>query len=147
MCFPWDIIWAYARVQIKHALSISSDPRAAVGTNTHSHTHFAMYAWMFFYAWYVIYVKCRWELKDGSVWGCQWFLVPALSFPHQPQSRSEPVVCWCLFCWLCCLRMFACAEKCQIPWMVMLQKRKMNKREKRNLFSTLSLNFSNLHLI
>ncbi len=59
-CPVWDfhvysylIIWAYARVQIKHALSISSDPRAAVGTNTtlhthththtHAHAHFAIY--------------------------------------------------------------------------------------------------------
>lgn len=67
---------------------------------------------------------------------------PAPLFPQYPQSRSEPVVCWCLYCWLCCLRMFACAEKCLIPWIVMLQKWKINKRGRMEIFSLLFLWFS-----
>ncbi len=105
--FSFSIIWAYARVQMKHALSVSSDPRAAVGTNTthtHTHTH-TMYAWMFFYAWYVIYVNAdgNWKVVQSET------IIPNPLFLH---SRSERVVCWCLFCWLCCLRMFACSWKC-----------------------------------
>lgn len=142
--FSLSIIWAYARVQMKHALSISSDPRAAAGTNTtHTHTHFAIYAWMFFYAWYVIYVKCRWELKDCSVWDCQWFIIPNPLFPH---SRSELVVCWCLFCWLCSLRMFACYWKCvKTPWMAMLQKKGKLIKGRKDIFSSWFLHFSYLY--
>lgn len=135
--FSFSIIWAYARVQMKHALSVSSDPRAAVGTNTtHTHTH-TMYAWMFFYAWYVIYVKCRWELKGCSVWD------------YNPKPSLSP-----LQKWTCCVLVFillavlfedVCLllKMCQIPWMVMLQKRKINKRKK--IFFSLFLNFSHIY--
>ncbi len=144
-CPVWDfhvysslIIWAYARVQMKHASSISSDPRAAVATNTththarthaHTHTHFAIYPLDVLLS--VLCNLCTIQMGTERL-----FIILLPIIIYNPKPSLSP-----LQKWTCCVLVFillavlfedVCLllKMCQIPWMVMLQKRKINKRKK-----------------
>ncbi len=126
--FKWNMPQAFPLIP-EQLLALTQHTRTHARTHTHTHTHFAIYPLDVLLS--VLCNLCTIQIGTERL-----FIILLPIIIYNPKPSLSP-----LQKWTCCVLVFillavlfedVCLllKMCQIPWMVMLQKRKINKRKK-----------------